>query len=135
MKLLEDHKLVIVVDQDLPIGLIANTACVLSLSIGEKLEGLIGENIPDIQGNIHAGITTTPIPILKSDKMRIKEIRDSLFVSDVFVVDFCSAAQTTKNYEDYSKKILSQEPEYLGVAMVGPKKQVNKLTGNLPLLR
>ena len=136
MKLEENHKLVIVIDENLPLGLIANTASVLSLSIGKNIEGIIGHDLQDAAGKTHLGITTIPIPILKSTKDKIKEIREALFDSDVMVVDFCDAAQTTKNYDDYSKKLLStNELSYLGIALIGDQKIINKHTGNMPLLR
>lgn len=44
----------------------------------------------------------------------------------------------TKNYDDYRDKIVSftkDDFQYLGIAVYGNKKHVNKLTGSLPLLR
>jgi hypothetical protein len=41
-------------------------------------------------------------------------------------------------YEDYTDKLAvtpSEELKYLGVALYGPKKLVNKLVGTLPLIR
>ncbi|MDC0833066.1 DUF2000 domain-containing protein [Geitlerinema sp. CS-897] len=134
-------KCVTIVDADLPTGLIANTAAVLSLTLGAKIEGIIGSDLYDMSGRIHVGITTVPIPILKADREQIKEIRNKLYEEDFldfFVVDFSDVAQSTKNYEDYSQKI-SQHPteelRYLGIAVLGNKKKVSKLTGNMPLLR
>lgn len=47
-------------------------------------------------------------------------------------------AQGCKTYEEFTGK-MAQTPEadlrYLGVAICGPKKKVNKLTGHMPLLR
>ncbi len=136
MKLEENHKLVIIIDADLPLGLIANTASVLSLSIGKLVEGIIGEDLYDKEGRNHLGITTIPIPILKTDKENIKNIRKKLFNEDVIVIDFCDAAQTTKNYADYRQKIkYTDDLVYLGIAVIGNKKIVNKYSGNMPLLR
>jgi hypothetical protein len=134
-------KCVIIIDEDLPLGLIANTAAVLSLSLGHKIENLIGHDLKDSEGNQHVGITTTPIPILKGDSSTIKTIRHKLFENafdDVFVVDFCNVAQETKTYDDYSARLENMPIEkllYLGIAMYGPKKKVNQLTGNMGLLK
>lgn len=141
MKNTEAIKCVIVIDADLPLGLIANTAAVLSLTLGHKIEGIIGPNVVDGSGKIHEGITTIPFPILKGSKEIIKEIRRQTMTeafSDLFVVDFSNAAQTTKDYQSYTEKIAtlsSNDLEYLGVAIYGDKKKVNKLTGSMPLLR
>ena len=52
------------------------------------------------------------------------------------MVDFCDAAQTTKNYADYKIKLQeSDNLEYLGIALMGNKKVINKFTGSMPLLR
>nr|WP_255258869.1 DUF2000 family protein [Bacillus cereus] len=57
---------------------------------------------------------------------------------DVFIVGFSNAAQNTKNYNDYTQKIAiftSNDFDYLGIALYGGKKKINKLTGSMELLR
>lgn len=136
-----EMKCVMVIDENLPTGLIANTAAVLALTLGKEIEGIIGPNVKDGSGRNHKGITTTPIPILKGDSLTIKNLREKGYYdefSDLLVVDFSNAAQTTKNYAEYTEKIASctaNDLEYLGVALYGDKKKVNKLTGSLGLLR
>lgn len=136
-----EMKCVMVIDANLPTGLIANTAAVLALTLGKEIEGIIGPNVVDGSGQKHRGITTTPIPILKGDAVTIKELREKVCsdeFSDLLVVDFSNAAQTTKNYEEYTEKIVSctaNDLEYLGIALYGDKKKVNKLTGSMGLLR
>ena len=133
------EKCVMIINADLPLGLIANTAAVLSLTIGSKVEEIIGPDIYDGSGGKHTGITTTPIPILKSNAEEIKRLREEAANLDhLFVVDFSDAAQTTKTYEDYTQligKTLASDLSYLGIAIYGKKKSVNKLTGSMPLLR
>lgn len=133
-------KCAIVIDQNLPIGLIANTAGVLALTIGKEFPELIGHELKDSKGDRHHGITTVPIPILKGTGLSLKEMRETLkeYEPTLTVVDFTSAAQTTTNYEDYSRKLEGtpvEQLEYLGIALYGSKKVVNKFTGNLGLLR
>ena len=134
-------KCVMVIDAELPTGLIANTAAVLALTLGNKIDGIIGPSVKDGSGHPHVGITTTPIPILKGDSVKIKELREKLYTeefSDLLVVDFSNAAQTTKNYEEYTQKTATfsaNDLEYLGLALCGDKKKVNKLTGSMGLLR
>lgn len=134
-------KCVILIDESLPLGLIANSASVLSLSLGKKVDGLIGYDLEDIENRVHTGITTMPIPILKSDISQLKKLREILFddkYHECLVVDFTNAAQSTKTYEDYSNAISTtplDQLEYLGIAIYGPKKLVNKLVGSIGLLR
>ncbi|SMO91520.1 DUF2000 domain-containing protein [Melghirimyces algeriensis] len=135
-----ERKCVMVIDSELPMGLIANTAAVLALTLGKKVEGIIGPEVIDVTGTIHEGITTMPIPILKGDKSNIKALRDTIGAEhpDLLLVDFSNAAQTTKNYEDYIHKMAQcaqDDLEYLGIAIYGEKRKVNKLTGSLGLLR
>ncbi len=131
-------KCAMVLDSDLPLGLLANTAAVLALTLGSRLP-IIGPDVPDGSGSVHTGLTTTPVPILRSDAGSIKALRGkALELGGVLVVDVTEKAQTTTNYADYTAKLSAGTAEtlrYLGVALFGPKKSVNRLIGNLPLLR
>ncbi len=134
-------KCVILIDENLPLGLIANCASVLSLSLGKKVDGIIGYDLKDINNRTHLGITTMPIPILKSNKTQLKELREKLFddkFNECIVVDFTNVAQKTKTYDDYSELLSTtsqDELEYLGVSIYGSKKLVNKLVGSIGLLK
>lgn len=134
-------KSVMVIDEELSGGLIANTAAVLALTLGKSIEGIIGPDVFDESGNLHVGITTIPIPILRGSKSSIKTLMEKVLSDreqDLLVVDFSNAAQTTTDYESYTRKIASitsNDLEYLGIALFGDKKKVNRLTGSLPLLR
>lgn len=130
----------IIIDKNLPIGLIANTAAILTLSLGKLKPELIGEDINDYDGKVHKGITTISIPILTGDGSSLSSLRQQLreYEPDLIVIDFNHAAQMTKNYEDYSNRlseVTAMSLEYLGIAIYGKKKIVNKFTGNLGLLR
>lgn len=85
-----EKKCVMVIDSELPVGLIANTSAVLALTLGKKIEGIIGSVVFDGDGHTHEGITTTPIPILKGSGKTIKELRDIICSDypDLFLVDF-----------------------------------------------
>lgn len=78
---------------------------------------------------------------MKGSPEIIKEIREKLYqpeFQDLTVVDFSDLAQGCKTYEEFILK-MGQVPEsslqYFGIAVCGPKKKVNKLTGSMPLLR
>jgi hypothetical protein len=138
---MEDNaaKCVMVIDEALPLGLAVNTATVLAITLGHRIASLVGPDVVDGSAHVHAGITTLPIPILKAQGAVIKAIRQQAAgTKNLFVVDFSHIAQRAKTYQDYTQQMAAQTSphiEYLGVALYGEKKAINKLTGNLPLLR
>lgn len=137
----ENEKCVIVIDEKLPIGIIANTAAILGITMGMKMPDVVGNDVLDLEGNSHMGIIQFPVPILKGNSEVLKTIRAKLFepnFSELTVVDFSDLAQGCKTYEEFIGKMASTseaELSYIGIAICGNKKKVNKLTGNLPLLR
>ncbi|MGW5238404.1 DUF2000 domain-containing protein [Monashia sp. NPDC004114] len=133
-------KLAVVVDSSLPSGLAANTAAVLTLTVGHRVPELVGPDLKDADGCTHLGITTTPIPILTASTEHLKAIcglaREDLH--DLLVVGFSDCAQRTRTYDDYAEALESSSSEeltYLGAALYGPRKKVVSLTGTLRLLR
>ena len=138
---LQNEKCVMVIDDNLPMGIIANTAAIMGITIGKNMPEVVGADVTDQSGNRHLGIIEFPVPILRASPENIKAIREKLYQTeyqDLMVVDFSDLAQGCKTYDEFIGK-MSQVPEstlqYFGVAICGAKKKVNKLTGNLPLLR
>ncbi len=134
-------KCVMIINQDLPVGLMANTAAVLALTIGNRVDGIIGQDVEDSAGQVHTGITQVPIPLLKGDSDLIRATRAKLLDMNperLFFVDVCDVAQESKTYAQYEARLRETPVEqltYLGIAIYGPKKQVNALTGHIGLLR
>lgn len=130
-----------VIDENLPLGIIANTAAIMGITLGKEMPEVVGANITDRSGNEHLGIIEFPVPILKGTPGTIKEIREKLYqpdFQDLTVVDFSDLAQGCKTYDEFIEKmgnITKNELQYFGLAICGPKKKVNKLTGSMPLLR
>ena len=131
-------KCVLVIDEALPIGLAANTATVLSITLGRRIETIVGPDVIDASEQVHTGITWLPIPILKAQADSIKAIRQQAAINEgLLVVDVSHIAQRERNYQSYTQKIAgfsADELSYLGIALYGDKKVINRLTGNLPLL-
>lgn len=133
-----ENKYAIILDEDLPLGLLANSSAVLALTLGKEVDGILGYDIEDGSGETHRGITNTVLPILKTKKNNFTAIREMAnSLEDVVVVYFSDVAQRTKDYQDYAaqlKAIKSEDLRYLGIALYGDKKVINSLTGNLALL-
>lgn len=138
---LQNEKCVMVIDENMPVGMIANTAAILGITLGKKLPEIVGSDVMDQSGKDHLGITEFPIPVLKSNAGQMKSIREKLYeesFADLTVADFSELAQGCKTYDEFIEK-MKDVPEadlkYLGLAICGAKKKVNKLTGSMPLLR
>lgn len=137
----EETKCVIIVDESLPTGILANTAAILGISLGRLIPESVGPDVEDASGRPHAGIITLPLPVLKGNQELLRALREKLYAPDFYdltVVDFSDVAQGCHIYNDYIQKAKTTYEEdytYLGIAMFGNKKKVNKLTGSLPLLR
>ncbi|MEA4967613.1 hypothetical protein SDC9_157578 [bioreactor metagenome] len=134
-------KCVMVIDSELPVGVIANTSAILGVTLGKHISEMVGENVMDAENKIHMGIITIPIVMLKGSRDSLKELRKQLYspnFSDLVVSDFSDVAQCCNVYSEYTSKAASvpeREYTYLGVAVYGEKKKVNKLTGFMPLLK
>ena len=137
----ENEKCVIVVDENLPLGIIANTAAILGITMGMKMPDVVGNDALDLEGNPHMGIIQFPVPILKGNTEILKKLRTRLFepqFSELTVVDFSDLAQGCKTYNEFISKMANTSESrlnYIGIAVCGNKKQINKLTGSMPLLR
>lgn len=118
----QDEKCVIVLDERLPLGIIANTAAILGITLGKAMPEVVGADVTDKTGREHAGIIQFPVPILKGDTESIKFLRERLYepeFSDVTVVDFSDLAQGCKTYDEFIEK-MKDAPErdlnYFGIA-------------------
>ena len=137
----ENEKCVIIVDENLPLGIIANTAAILGITMGMKMPDVVGNDVFDLEENPHMGIIQFPVPILKGNTEILKKLRTKLFepqFSELTVVDFSDLAQGCKTYNEFIGKMANTSESrlnYIGIAVCGNKKQINKLTGSMPLLR
>ena len=137
----QNEKCVMVLDEGLPTGLIANTAAILGVTLGRQLPEAVGGDVTDQSGNRHLGIIAFPVPVLRGTPETIRTIRERLYgpeFQDLTAVDFSDLAQGCRSYEEFIEK-MGRAPEhslrYLGLAICGPAKKVRQLTGSLPLLR
>lgn len=105
------------------------------------VEAALQTGFSDQSGNEHLGIIEFPVPILRGSTEDIKAIREKLYqpeFMDLMVADLSDLAQGCKTYSEFIEKmgrVDESSLQYFGVAICDAKKKVNKLTGNLPLLR
>jgi hypothetical protein len=135
----QDFKNALVVFEGLPPGLAVNAASVLAVTLGNRVDKLLGTDVTDADGVVHPGIIYSPLPILQADMAQIGRIVEAAAGDeDVFFAAFSSLAQSCKTYDEYVRR-MSDTPtsrlDAIAVAVVGPKKRVNKLVGSLPLFR
>lgn len=136
-----NEKCVVVLDEQLPAGVAANTAAILGITMGMKRPGVVGGDVRDGAGRVHAGIIQFPVPVLKSSAEGLRDLREKLFTAEykgITAVDFSELAQGCRTYEEYTGKMAEcglDGLRYLGIILCGEKRLVNRLTGSLPLLR
>lgn len=133
------NKCAIVVSEGLPVGLAANAASVLSITLGHRVDNLVGADVKDADGVAHPGIIYMPIPILNGPREKIATIVQAAAEDDeLFFVSFSALAQSCKTYDEYIDKMAATATaglDIVGVGLHGPQKRVNRLVGSLPLLR
>ena len=86
-----NKKCVMIIDAELPVGLIANTSAILGVTLGKHFPDQVGTDVLDATDKIHLGIIKIPIVMLKGDKDDLKELRKRLYnpaFNDLVVVDF-----------------------------------------------
>ena len=137
----ENVKCVMVIDDTLPVGVTANTAAILGMTLGKTIPELVGPDVSDGDSAVHSGIVAVPIPVLADtpDGLHVLHTRlQEPGFADVHAVDFTELAKKCGTYDEYQTRMFSASAEslrYLGIALCGPKKKVEQLTGSLPLLK
>lgn len=134
-------KCVMIVNENLPRGIIANTTAALGISIASLQDVMTGKKLVDRNGRIHESITNLPIPILALPANDVKVLYDNLLElndEDLKVIGFNDVAQNSHHYEEYEARLLQTAKDninYLGICIYGPKKKINRLTGSMKMLR
>ncbi len=132
-------KIVMVVNNELPAGLIANTTAVLGISLGNLPLDLIGDDCLDSDHYTHKGITKESIPVLSSNANYLSKIyRMCLDMEDIELIGFNTIAQSCRDYNEYMGKLSNarnSELTYSGLCLYGKRKKIDRMTGSLGLLK
>ncbi len=137
--LARDNKIVFVCEKALAAGQVANRAAVLATGLTAKAPEIVG---PDIQTENKVpipGITKIPITMLTTNgTVTLAELYQKAYNANCKTLIYLSRAQGQRSYKEYSDSIQCQSNQFDdidAILLYGPKKQINKLTGSLPLLR
>jgi len=121
----------LVMDNTLSGGALANAIAVIALTVGKRHPVLMGTDLLDASGEAHPGLIPTGVPMLCANAEHLKELRLLALERGCDVVDFSVEGQQTKNYQEYldaTRRISAENMKYLGIALIGPKNVVSKLT-------
>ncbi len=133
------HKCVIVVDKELSLGHAVNAVSVIGVSMGKSVTHIVGPDLRS-QNDIHyPGVIYSPLPILLADNQYLHNLHDkALADGEILTLPFSDLAQSCKTYQEYELRMSeadSSDIKLVAIGLVGLKKSVTKLTGNLPLFR
>lgn len=136
----EDLRLAIIVNPELPLGLLANTVGAISIGLGAKLPFIAARQLVDKTGVAIDISSDRPVPILQADAetIRATALKAAGFEERQAVVAFPAFARSLHVYAEYEaafpeKELATEVIDGLGIA--GPSKWVRSLTGSLKLLR
>lgn len=131
-------KWVLILADTLPAGLAANTAAVLALTLSRSAPHLLGPSATDADGRVYPGLTTLPLPVLTATEQAVTDLHARAADRQILAAVVTDAAQQSKTYPEYTTRLGATPTSRLatlGLAIHGPARAVNKLTGHLRLLR
>lgn len=132
------ERCVIVVDAGLAIGSAANAAAVIALTIGQRHPTLVGAPLIDASAFEHPGLTPIGITILAARQEDLSIILHKGIQAGCDTISFPVQGQQTMDYAAF-RAAVAQVPtsdlRYVGVALVGARKPISKIVGNLALLK
>lgn len=130
-------KPVIILAENLPVGLKANFAAVLGMSLGQLRPDLVGADTVTQDGAALAGITTVALPVLGAPADDLAALFGAAVGLPVRLA-YMRAAFEARDYADYTARISAAPLEgHLpqAILLAGPRKAVDRICGSLPLLR
>lgn len=87
----------------------------------------------------YPGVIYAPLPVLLASGDYLHELQASAESDDeMYVMPFSALAQSCKTYEEYGERISSvksENIELVAIGIIGPRKKLTRMTGNLPLYK
>ena len=136
----ETMRIAVIVNPELPLGLLANTSSAVAIGLAAKFPLLAGEQLADVEGRSIDVSSKLPVPILQATAEQINAIMHKAMqaVGEAGIVPFPAFARSMHSFEDYRQAFPDRNLalETLdGLGLAGPEKWVKSLTGSLKLLR
>ncbi|KAA5929302.1 DUF2000 domain-containing protein [Pantoea sp. Bo_2] len=133
---MQNKRCVMILNAALPPGKATNAAAVMALTLGQRHPALVGNNLEDAEKRSSPGFITTGIPVLAATDEQLTILREQCEQAECDLVLFPEAGQSTTDYQALGD-VLRQQPRQQwrlsGLAMVGDKKALRKLTAKLAL--
>lgn len=105
-----EHRCAIVVNQNLSNGLAMNAASVIGVSLGNKVNNMVGNDLNSLDNMNYPGVIYAPLPILKSAEQYMKEIEVVAYQKDdIYIIPFSLLAQSCRTYDEYQQKLSEQQ--------------------------
>lgn len=133
---MQDLRCVMILNSILTPGKAANAAAVMALTLGQRHPSLVGQPLEDAAIRSSPGLITTGIPVLVASDPQLDALRAACEQADYDLVLFPQAGQSTTDYQALRDVLRTQPREQwrlLGIALVGEKKALRKLTARLAL--
>ena len=132
--LARDNRIAIILDPDLAVGQMANRAAVLATGLTARHPEIVGPELETADGRRLQGITKVPMAVLAArDAAEVRRLTLKADQLGCTLMVYLSRAQGLRSYEAYQTSIARDRFDELdvdGVILYGPKKRVNKVTGN-----
>lgn len=133
---MQDLRCVMILNSTLTPGKAANAAAVMALTLGQRYPSLVGPPLEDAAIHSSPGLITTGIPVLVATDTQLSALRAACEQAGYDLVLFPEAGQATTDYQALRTELRTQPREQwrlLGIALVGEKKALRKLTAKLAL--
>jgi hypothetical protein len=138
--MLEDVRLAIIVNPDLPPGHLANTIAAVSIGMGAAMPALGARRLTDRRQTAIDISSNKPVPVLQADNRTIGTLLAKTLPRQDgrVIVAFPSFARSLHSYGDYEATFPERdlgEETIDGLGLIGESKWIKSLTGSLKLLR
>jgi hypothetical protein len=136
-----DLKIAVILNPDLPVGLIANTAAVVSTGLGAASPGVAGVELTDHTGFCYSTSADRPVPILQATRDALQSLRLKAAETrpdNGYLVVFPAFARKLHSFQDYMAAVPQSDlatEDLDGIGLLGPSKWIKSLTGSMKLLR
>ncbi|MFK8258574.1 DUF2000 domain-containing protein [Erwinia sp. AnSW2-5] len=133
------HRCTIIIDNQLSPGLAMNAASVIGISFGRTVDNLVGPDLQSSDAVNYPGVIYAPLPVLLSEGSYVQQLLAiAAQDDDIYAMPFSALAQSCRTYEEYGERIStvsSPQIELVAIGLIGPKKKITQLTGNLALYK